>query len=61
MVFNRGGQRRDRGDGDSDDDGDCGNNHYADYYGPATAMWWLHLKEEIWKTKGDGDKTDHGD
>lgn len=31
--------RRDGVDSDSDDDGDCGNNDYADYYGAATVMW----------------------
>lgn len=31
--------RRDRVGGDSDDDGDCGNNDYADYYRAATVMW----------------------
>ena len=46
---------------DSDDDGDCGNNDYADYYGPATGMWRLHGKKEKRKTKGDGGKKPNKD
>lgn len=32
-------QKTDASVGDSDNDADCGNNDYADYYRPATGMW----------------------